>query len=138
MLNRHALRLTVVLLALFSYAAPAHSQQCLHGPNEDATQKARRQAALKLVRAINAGESKYLMMSDSDRYSPLSGLTIEPKKVEGFAIQFTMDGAGYSLILKDTTDPCHFVYSTNQNGVTYGGYPVDFEVLPIVRDTAKK
>jgi len=39
--------LGIVAFVLLSYAAPAFSQQCLHGPNEDATQNGR--AAWKLI-----------------------------------------------------------------------------------------
>jgi hypothetical protein len=129
--------LGIVAVVLLSYAAPAFSQQCLHGPNEDATEKARRQAGLTLVRAINTAEANEGMWK-AKKYLPLADLTINPTKVEGFAIQFTTDGKSYSLILKDTTDPCHFVYSTNQDGVIFRGYPIDIEVLPVVKDTAKK
>jgi hypothetical protein len=129
--------LGIVAFVLLSYAAPAFSQQCLHGPNEDATQKARRQAGLTFVRAINTAQANEGMWK-AKKYLPLTELTIDLTKAEGFELQFTTDGKSYSLILKDTTDPCRFVYSTNQDGVIFRGYPIDFEVLPVVKDTAKK
>jgi len=129
--------LGIVVLVLLSYAAPAYSQQCLHGPNEDAAQKARRVAALGFVRAINTAEVNEGMWK-AKKYLPLADLTIDHTKTEGFELQFTTDGKSYSLILKDTTDPCHFVYSTNQDGVIFRGYPIDLDVLPVVKDTAKK
>jgi len=129
--------LGIVIFVLFSYAAPAYSQQCLHGASEDAAQKARRQAGLTLVRAINTAEANEGMWK-AKKYLPLADLALDLTKAEGFEPQFTTDGKSYSLLLKDTTDPCHFVYSTNQNGVIFRGYPIDLDVLPVVNAPAKK
>jgi hypothetical protein len=129
--------LGIVVLVVLSYAAPAYSQQCLHGPHEDPAQKTRRAAALGFVRAINTAEANEGMWK-AKKYLPLADLTIGHPKTDGFEIQFTTDGKSYSLILKDTTDPCHFVYSTNQDGVIFRGYPIDIEILPVVTDTARK
>jgi len=129
--------LGIVAFVLFAYASPAFSQQCLHGPNEDATQKARRQAGLTLVRAINTAEVNEGMRK-AKKYLPLAELTLDFTKAQGFEPQFTTDGKSYSLILKDTTDPCGFVYSTNENGVIFRGYPLDLDVLPVIENTAKK
>ena len=130
--------LLVAAVASISLAVPAFAQQpCLHGSNEDAAQKARRVAALGFVRTINTAEANEGMWK-AKKYLPLADLTIDHSKTEGFEIQFTTDGKSYSLILKDTTDPCRFVYSTNQDGVIFRGYPIDFDVLPVVESTARK
>ena len=92
---------------------------------------------MTLVRAINTAESNEGMWK-AKKYLPLAELTVDFTKAEGFEPQFTTDGKSYALILKDTTDPCHFVYSTNQDGVIFKGYPIDFDVLPVVKGTAKK
>ena len=129
--------LGIFAFVLFSYTAPAFSQPCLHGQNEDATQKARRQAGLTLVRAINTAEANEGLRK-AKKYLPPTELTIDLTKAEGFDLQFTTNGRSYSLILKDMTDPCHLVYSTNQDGVIFRGYPIDLDVLPVVRDTTRK
>ena len=129
--------LGIVVVVLCAYAAPAYAQQCLHGPNEDAAQKVRRQAGLTLVRAINTAEANEGMWK-AKKYLPLAELAVDPSKAEGFEVQFTTDGKSYSFILKDTTDPCHFVYSSNQDGVIFRGYPIDLDVLPVVKAAAKK
>jgi hypothetical protein len=54
-------------------AVPAFAQQpCLHGPDEDAVQKARRQAGLTMVRAINSTEATVRAMKG--QFLPLADL----------------------------------------------------------------
>jgi hypothetical protein len=91
---------------------------------------------LTLVRAINTAEANEGMWK-AKKYLPLADLALDLTKAEGFEPQFTTDGKSYSLLLKDTTDPCHFVYSTNQNGVIFRGYPIDLDVLPVVNPAKK-
>jgi hypothetical protein len=121
----------LTLLALFTivFAAPTFAQQCLHGPNEDAAQKARRVAALSVVRAVNSTEATVKAMKG--QFLPLAELRLDLTKAQGFEPQFTMGEKSYSLILRDTTDPCHFVFSTNEVGIIYQGYPIDYEVHPV-------
>ena len=71
------------------------------------------------------------------RYLPLAELTVDLTKAQGFEQQFTTDGKTYSLILKDTTDPCLFVFSTNQIGIIFQGYPIDWGVQPVAKSPAK-
>ena len=80
---------TLVTL-VFSVHAFAQ-QQCLHGPNEDAAQKARRRAGLTLVRAINTAEANEGAVK-ARRYLPLAELTVDLTKAQGFEVQFTTDG----------------------------------------------
>jgi hypothetical protein len=129
--------LFVATVALLSLSVPAFAQQqCLHGPNEDAGQKARRLAGLTLVRAINTAEANEGTVK-AKRYLPLAELTVDLTKAQGFEQQFTTDGKTYSLILKDTTDPCLFVFSTNQIGIIFQGYPIDWGVQPVAKSPAK-
>jgi hypothetical protein len=84
---------------------------------------------LTLVRAINSTEATVKGMKG--QFLPLPDLRLDLTKVQGFEPQFSTDGKGYSLILRDTTDPCHFVFSTNEVGIIYQGYPIDYEVHSI-------
>ncbi len=121
----------VAIAALLLLSVPVLAQQqCLHGPNEDAAQKARRQAGLTLVRAINTAEANEGAVK-AKKYLPLAELTVDLTKAQGFAVQFTTDGRAYSFILKDTTDPCGFAYSSDQNGVIFQGYPINWGVQPV-------
>lgn len=127
----------VALITTLVLSVPAFAQQkCLHGPNEDAAQKARRQAGLTLVRAINTAEANEGMRK-AKKYLPLAELTLDLTKAEGLEVQFTTDGKTYSLILKDTTDACHFVFSTNQIGVIFQGYPIDYDIQPVAKSATK-
>jgi hypothetical protein len=124
---------TVALLL----SVPAFGQQqCLHGPNEDAIQKARRLVGLTLVRAINTAEANQGAVK-AKKYLPLAELSVDLTKAQGFEAQFTTDGKTYSFILKDTADQCHFVFSTNQVGVIFQGYPIDWDVQPVAKSPAK-
>jgi len=127
----------VAILATLVLSVPAFAQQpCLHGPNEDAAQQARRHAGLTLARAINTAEANEGMRT-AKKYFPLAELIVDLTKAGGFEPQFTTDGRTYSLILKDTTDPCHFVFSTNQMGIIFQGYPIDWDVQPVAKGAAK-
>ena len=57
-------------------------------------------------------------------------MTVEPAP-PGFEPQFTTNGESYALILRDKTDPCGFIFATNQKGIIFQGYPIDYEVQPI-------
>jgi hypothetical protein len=127
----------VATAALLLLSVPVLAQQqCLHGPNEDAAQKARRQAGLTLVRAINTAEANE-GAAKAKHYLPLAELAVDLTKAQGFAVQFTTDGKAYSFILKDTTDPCSFVYSSNEIGIIFQGYPIDWGVQPVGKSATK-
>ena len=125
------------LLATLVLSVPAVAQQqCLHGSNENAAQKARRSAGLSLVRTINTAEANEGAVK-AKKYLPLAELTVGLTKAQGFETQFTTDGKTYSLILKDATDPCGFVFSTTQIGIIFQGYPIDWDIQPVAKATAK-
>jgi hypothetical protein len=105
---------------------------CLHGAGEDAQERSRRGAAIRLVRGINTAEANG-PRRNGGKYQPLTQLGLESIAVPGFEPQFTTDGETYALILRDTTDPCGFTVSTNQRGVVFQGYPIDYEVQPVMR-----
>jgi hypothetical protein len=106
--------------------------QCVHGSGEDSAQRARRVAALRLAQAINTQQAN-TGQRNSGQYQPLDRLQIDLASAAGFESQFTTDGRSYSLILRDTVDPCGLAVSTNQVGVIFQGYPVDYDVQPIPR-----
>ena len=105
---------------------------CLHGPHEDAAQKTRRNSALRLVRAINTAEANEAWRK-TNSYAPPANLSVDLNAAPGFESDFTTDGKTYALILYDKMDACGFVFATNQNGVIFQGYPIDYDVQPISR-----
>jgi len=110
----------------------AAQPQCLHGPNEDAAQKTRRTSALRVVRAINTAEANEAWPK-TNSFAPLANLSVDLNAAAGFESDFTTDGKTYALILRDRTDACGFAFATNQNGVIFQGYPINYDVQPISR-----
>ena len=119
-------------LAAVWHAIPVAQSQCLHDASEDAGQRSRRMAAIGLVRAINTAEYNEAFRA-RQQFRPLSDLSVDVGGAPGFEPHFTTDGKTYALMLVDTTDACHFAFSTNQNGVIFQGYPIDYDVQPVRR-----
>jgi hypothetical protein len=122
----------IAVLPLATIDRAAAQAQCLHGPQEDAAQKTRRTSALRLVRAINTAEANEAWRT-TNSFAPLANLSVDLHAAPGFESDFTTDGKTYALILHDKMDACGFVFSTNQNGVIFQGYPIDYDVQPISR-----
>jgi hypothetical protein len=120
---------TAMFVFLILKATPiiAGEASCIHGQGEDTAQKARRTAAIRLVRAVNTAEANGTWR-DTKQYQCLTELMIDLKTAPGFEPHFTKDRRGYALILVDETDPCGFAASTNENGVIFQGYPIDYDV----------
>jgi hypothetical protein len=115
------------------HAVPAAQSQCLHGQGEAAEQRARRAAALRVVRALNTLEANDATVKQTKRYRSPTQLSVDFATAQGFEPHFTTDGTTYALMLTDTTDPCNFVLTTNEKGVIFQGYPVDYDVQPVKR-----
>jgi hypothetical protein len=100
---------------------PPPAQNCLHGPSESADQAARRRAALQLARQVNTVEAQANQQGHTFyALSDLPGLVAE---INGFKVQLSTDGGTYTFSIKDTLDPCHFAYFSDQEGVIYSGMP---------------
>lgn len=105
-------------------ATPVAAQQsaapkCLHGDNEVPEQRARRMAAIALARDVNTMQA--MTFPKANRYQPLANLALNRPVPEGFRLQLTTDGAGYSFSVKDTTDPCLFAFFSDQTGIILHG-----------------
>ena len=104
-----------------------HAQQqpaCLHGANETPADAARRQDAIRVMRAINTAQAQAFATTKAYRnFRDLtaSGLTSRPA---GFVTQLTVEGSTYALLVKDTTDPCGYTLFSDQEGVIYVGSPL--------------
>jgi hypothetical protein len=79
----------------------------------------RRMAAIRHARMINTAEASKRVKD----YQPLTQLAIQPLS-DGYTVQLTTDGASYSFSIKDTTDACHGVVFSDQDGVIYTGAPL--------------
>jgi hypothetical protein len=124
------MRITVAMvLAAFGVASlttlmpgiEAQQPACLHGPEETAVEQARRRGALGLVRAINTAQVQ--AHGRTGVYQPLANVSL-PATPEGFAVQFAEAPGGYVFSVKDTLDPCHFAFFSDQVGVIYTAQPI--------------
>lgn len=133
-ISKRRLLATITALGLAGLAqrSPAAQGECLHGTSEDAAQRGRRSAAVRLVRQINTAEMNGPFRQAATFKHP-SELGVDLASAPGFEASFVTDGKAYSLMLADTLDACHFVVSTNQNGVIFQGYPIDYDVQPVKR-----
>ena len=105
-------------------ATPVAAQQsaaakCLHDDIEAPEQRTRRLAAITLARDSNTRQA--MAFPKTKQYQPLANLALTRPVPEGFRLQLTTDGAGYSFSVKDTTDPCLFAYFSDQTGVILQG-----------------
>ena len=104
-----------------------HAQQqpvCLHGPDETAADAARRQDAVRVMRAINTAQAEAFAMNrvyQNFRDLTTSGL---PPRPSGFVTQLTVEGSTYALLVRDTTDPCRYTLFSDQEGPIYVGSPL--------------
>jgi len=108
-------------LGLRAPATNAQQPECLHGQDETATQRDRRQQALRTARQINTYEVNG--RDQAGRFRPLAAFPniVTPP---GFAVHFATDGATYAFSVKDTLDPCAFAYFSDEAGVIYTGQPI--------------
>ncbi len=112
--------------AMFGAAAAAGDQAartlpvalvCLHDNRSVAADRARRDGAINLARAIN--EAQATAVQATRRYQPLSALPDLPVTPRGFELRFYTNGEGYILSVKDTLDPCRYGLFTDQHGRLY-------------------
>lgn len=136
--------LLVILTVGFASGA-TQAQDCLHGPNEQPEQTARRRDALVATRTINniqanqsgAGKRLYLRheelaaapFASKMRESPnevVKRISLSPSTDILPDWQLTLDVTpqGYWFIIKDKIDPCGFAFVSNQAGVIFSAEPI--------------
>ena len=114
-----ALTLAGVVTTISSMTA--QQPACLHGQDEAAAQRGRRQQALRTARQINSYEVNG--RTQAGRFQPLTafpGIITPP----GFSVHFASDGTTYAFSVKDTLDPCSFAYFSDEAGLIYTGQPI--------------
>jgi hypothetical protein len=106
-------------------AANAQQQPlCLHGPSETLENAARRENAIRVMRAINTAQAQAFAMNRA--YQNFRELTDSglPPRPYGFMTQLTVEGSTYALVIKDSVDPCGYTLFSDQAGVIYVGSPL--------------
>jgi hypothetical protein len=132
--------------AIVFLCGTAQAQQCLHDSSETPQQKQRRMDAVNAVRRVNTAE--FQNMPDAKKFVPFGELITSAawKRLNaqnalrlsdgaigllpGFELRLTTDGTTYSLSLTDKSDPCKFTLYSDDAGIIYTGYPIDFVVTP--------
>jgi hypothetical protein len=84
----------------------AQQPACLHGQDEAAAQRDRRQQALRLTRQINTLEN--VARNQARQYQPVTALPNVTAPPQGFAVHFATDGATYASRWRRTPRPVRF------------------------------
>ena len=97
---------------------------CLHGVGEAPADAARRQDAIRVMRAINTLQGQAFAVNET--YQNFRELTDSglPARPYGFLTQLTVEGSTYALVVKDTADPCRYALFSDQDGLIYVGSPL--------------
>jgi hypothetical protein len=92
---------------------------CLHGPQEQASQAARKQGALAFVRRVNTAQAKAVGSTGS--YLSGDQLPFASQVPDGFAFQFAGSGQAYAFSVQDMSDPCRLAFFSDQAGLIFHG-----------------
>ena len=115
------LALTMISAALLgpqvSGQLPTRLPSCLHDQGETAPQRAKREGALGLLKAINAAQGQ--LVQRAKRYGTLQQLGSLPAVPDGFVVRLYADQEGYLVSVKDDSDPCRFALFSDQSGHVY-------------------
>ncbi len=97
---------------------------CLHEAGETPADAARRQEAIRVMRAINSAQATSFAVNRT--YQNFRELTDSglPRRPAGFLTQLTVEASTYALLLKDTADPCRYTLFSDQDGLIYVGSPL--------------
>jgi len=120
-------RLTVVLAFVAATGSVSRAQpiqsavSCLHDASERQGDRARREDALAVAKAINAEQGVFAQQTR--RYHQLSDLQNLPPVPLGFELRLYADPRGYVLSLKDVKDACYYAVFSDQSGLLYEKSP---------------
>jgi hypothetical protein len=115
--------IVLMVLTAIGQVTPAFAQECLHGPNETAGERDRREYAIRVARQINALQSEWIAARPrSGQYARPSQLKL-PEMPEGFGLMFHLEGRRYTFSLKDDRDPCYFAIFSDHDGLIYATMP---------------
>ena len=97
----------------------AQQPACLHGPQEQANQAARKKSALTFVRMVNNAQAKALGSTGS--YLSGDQLPFASQVPEGFTFRLVGTGQAYAFSVQDASDPCRFAFFSDHAGLIFHG-----------------
>jgi len=103
-------------------STPSAAQECLHGPNESAAERERREYAVRVANEINKLQAAWIAAKPGANYARPSQLKL-PDMPDDFGLMFYLDGRGYMFSLKDDKDPCYFAIFSDHYGLVYATMP---------------
>lgn len=126
-----ALAMSVLVSSSTSGQIVPRAVRCLHDAGETQSDRARREQALAVARAINTAEGRALEQSGT--FQPLASLQNIPAVPDGFTTRIYADANGYVLSLKDSRDLCRFAIFSDQSGTLYSSTPTVPQMASIQR-----
>ena len=102
-------------------------QQCLHRPNESATERDRREYTIQVAAEINQLQAARIAAQPARGYARPSQLQL-PQMPDDSGFTFFMDARRYMFTLQDDKDPCNFAVFSGHNELIYAGMPQVFPV----------
>ena len=112
-----AAHLVAYSLAVQLTAAPSYAQECLPREAEATGERARRQAAVDYVVAVNAAQA--LAQKKAGRYVSFNELAGLPSVPVGLIPRVIVDQWSYMVSLKDFFDTCGYALFSDERGVIY-------------------
>jgi hypothetical protein len=111
-------------LLLLGGTTSGFAQECLHGRNETAEHRQRREQAISVAHSINAAQRAAIAVDPRATYKRISELKL-PEIPDNFQVTMHVNGRRtYAFSLKDFADPCYFAIFSDQDGFVYAGQPV--------------
>jgi hypothetical protein len=107
----------------FGPTASAQAPQCRLGTAQTPQETQRRAPAVNFVRAVANAQVKF--MSENGRYGTLEELSGMPDLSTGtFATSLIATAKQYSILVKDSSDPCGYTLFSDQRGLIFIGAPM--------------
>jgi hypothetical protein len=101
----------------------AQAPACRRGMDQSPEESRRRGTAINLVRAIHSAQAA--TMSRTGRYGGFADLSGVPDLSTGiFDTRVIAAGKEYSILVRDTSDPCGYTLFSDQKGLIYIGAPL--------------
>ena len=113
--------MTITVLSATSASQLSGIPSCLHDERERPSDRARREQALSLAKAIH--EAQGTTAERARLYVALPQLRGLPPTPKGFDLRLHTDGHGYIFSLKDSLDPCRYGIFSDEGGIVYEKTP---------------